>query len=169
MKNLSLSPTFLVVLAAAAGFILVSGQSLPPVVASHFAASGRANGFMPRGAYLGLMLLITVGVPLVLAFVHRLVRFVPPNLFNLPNRDYWLAPEQITETLTFLQNHGIYLSVLLTAFLCFIHWLVVGANRLQPPHFSASLFVTGFVLFLLAVAIWIGLLIVHFRRPKPFN
>ncbi len=169
MKKLSSLPTLFVALTAAIGFILVSGQSLPPVVASHFAASGRANGFMPRSAYLGLILFIAVGVPLLLAFVHRLVRFVPPHLVNLPNRDYWLAPERVTETLAFLQNHGIYLSVLLTAFLCFIHWLVVDANRLQPPHFSASLFVTGLALFLLAVSIWIGVLIVHFRRPKPIH
>ncbi len=169
MKNPSSLPTLFVVLAVAAGFILVSGQSLPPIVASHFAASGHPNGFMPRNAYLGLMLFIAVGVPLLLALVHRLVRFVPPHLVNLPNRDYWLAPEQITETFTFLHNHGIYLSVLLAAFLCFIHCLVVGANKLQLPHFSASLFVIGLALFLLAVTIWVGVLFVHFRRPKPIN
>jgi len=167
MNNRSSLPTLFVVLVVAAGFILVSGQSLPPIVASHFAADGRANGFMPRNGYLGLMLFIVVGVPLLLALVHRLVRLVPPHLVNLPNRDYWLVPEQITETFTFLHNHGIYFSVLLAAFLCFIHWLVVGANKLQPPHFSASLFVTGLVLFLLAVTIWVGGLFVHFRRPKP--
>lgn len=169
MKNPSSLPTLFVVLAVAAGFILVSGQSLPPIVASHFAADGRANGFMPRNAYLGLMFFIAVGVPLLLALLHRLVGFVPPRLVNLPNREYWLAPERITETFTFLRNHGIYFSVLLAAFLCFIHWLVVGANKLQPPHLSPPLFVTGLVLFMLAVAIWVGVLFVHFRRQKPIH
>ena len=157
-------PTLVVGLVVAAGFILLSVQSLPPVVASHFAAGGNANGFMPRNAYLGLMLFMALGVPFLLALGHRLIRFVPPHLVNLPNRDYWLAPERTAETFAFLHNHGIYLSVLLAVFLCFIHWLVVRANQLQPPHFSPSLFVTGLVLFLVAVTVWIGLLLVHFHR-----
>jgi serine/threonine-protein kinase len=115
------------------------------------------------------MLFIAVGVPLSLALVPGLVSLVPPRFVNLPNRDYWLAPEQVTETFTFLRKHGIYLSGLLAAFLCFIHWLVVAANKLQPPRFSASLFVTGLALFLFAVAVWVGVLFVHFRRPKPMN
>lgn len=159
-------PALIVVLVLAAGFILQSGQSLPPVVASHFAVDGNANGFMPRNLYLNLMLFIGVGVPFLLAVGHRLVRLVPHHLVSLPNRDYWLSPERTTETFAFLYNHGIYLSALLTTFICFIHWLVVRANEVQPPHFSPSLFFTGLVLFLLAVVIWIGVIFVHFsRRP----
>jgi hypothetical protein len=166
MKNLFSMSALVVVLVFAAGFILLSGQSLPPVVASHFAVGGNANGFMPRKAYLNLMLFIGVVVPFLLALGHRLVRLVPPHLVSLPNRDYWLSPERTTETFAFLYNHGIYLSALLATFICFIHWLVVRANELQPPHFSPSLFFTGLVLFLLAVATWIGMLFVHFsRRP----
>jgi hypothetical protein len=164
MKSPSSLPLLVVVLAVAAGFIMLSGQSLPPVVTSHFAVGGNADGFMPRNAYLGLMLLITVGVPLLLALGHNLVRFVPPHLVSLPNREYWLSPERTTETFAFLRYHGIYLSALTAAFLCFIHWLVVQANEVQPPHFSPSWFVAGLVLFLLAVAVWIGVLFLHFRR-----
>jgi len=166
MNNACSWLALVVVLVIAAGFIKLSGQSLPPAVASHFAVGGNANGFMPRSAYLDLRLFIGVGVPFLLALVHRLVRLVPPHLVSLPNRDYWLSPERTTETFAFLYNHGIYLSALLATFICFIHWLVVRANELQPPHFSPSLFFAGLVLFLLAVAIWIGMLFVHFnRRP----
>lgn len=164
MTRPSLLPVFFVALAAAAVFILVSGQSLPSVVASHFAADGRANGFMSRDAYLGVMMAVAVGVPLFLVLIPGLVRLAPPHLINLPNREYWLAPERITDTFAFLRNHGVYLAALLSAFLCFTHWLVVGANRLRPPHLSDALFVTGLAIFLLAVTLWTVLLIVHFRR-----
>lgn len=167
MKNLSSWSVLVVVLVVAAGFILLSSPSLPPVVASHFAAGGDANGFMPRNVYLGLMLLMAVGIPLLLALGQHLVRRVPPHRVSLPNRDYWLSPERTAETFAFLQNHGIYFSALMAVFLCFIHWLVVRANTLQPPHFSTSLFITGLVFFLLAIAVWIGVLIAHFHRfPK---
>lgn len=164
MKSTSSLSLFVVLLVLAAGFIVLSGQSLPPVVASHFALGGNADGFMPRNAYLGLMLLITVGVPLLLALGHNLLRFVPVNLVSLPNRNYWLSPERTAETFAFLRNHGIYLSALTAAFLCFVHWLVVQANKVQPPLLSTSWFVTGLVLFLLSVAAWTGVLFLHFRR-----
>jgi hypothetical protein len=164
MRNLSSLPALAVVLAVAAGFILLSGQSLPPIVASHFTAGGNADSFMPRNAYLGLMLVMAVGVPILLALGYSLLHLVPPHLVSLPNRDYWLSPERTAETFAFLRKHGIYLSALMATFLCFIHWLVVRANELQPPHLSASLFMTGLVPFLLAVAVWIGVLFVRFRR-----
>lgn len=157
-------PGLIVLLALAAAFILLSGQSLPPVVASHFAAGGRADGFMPRSAYLGLMLFITVAVPLLLAFTHGVVRFVPPQLVSLPNRDYWLAPERAAETFAYLRRHGMLMSALLAAFLCFVHWLVVRANALQPPRLPESWFIAGLVVFLLALAVWLGVLVAHFRR-----
>lgn len=164
MKHSFGSPALVALLAVAAAFILLSGQSLPPVVASHFTAGGNANGFMPRGAYLGLMLSITVLVPLLLALGHGVVRLVPPQFVSLPNRDYWLAPERAAETFAFLRQHGMLMSGMLAAFLCFVHWLVVRANALQPPRLSEAWFISGLVVFLLALAVWLGVFVAHFRR-----
>ena len=164
MNRSSLFPALIVLLAAAAAFILLSGRSLPPVVATHFAASGRADGFMPRNSYLTLMLFIAVAVPLLLALGLSSVRFVPPQYFSLPNREYWLAPERRDETFAFMHNHGMYLSALLAAFLCFVHWLVVLANEMPSPRFSPPLFVAGLILFLSAVTVLVMVFFVHFRR-----
>lgn len=152
-------------LLAAAGFVHFSSVSLPPVVASHFAAGGAANGFMPRNGYVTLMTALVVGVPLLLAGVSSLVAFMPVNRINLPNRAYWLAPERVDETMAFLQMHGRYFAVLLAAFLCFVHWLVVLANGQQPRLFPERPFMAGLILFLFATLGWIGVLIARFRRP----
>ena len=151
-------------LLAAAVFVLLSGSALPPVVASHFAASGDANGCMPRRLYLGFMLALTVGLPLLLVCAHGAVRFLPPRFINLPHREYWLAPERRAATFAFLQAQSTYLAALLAVFLCFVHWLVVRANAVQPPRLSGPLFVAGLILFLLALVVWIRAFLVHFRR-----
>src|SRR5262249_1306946 len=165
MPRSALLPALVALLLAAAVFVLLSGSSLPPVVASHFTASGAANGFMPRRLYLGFMLALTVGLPLLLVCAHGAVRFLPPRYINLPHREYWLAPERLSETLAFLQAQSTYLAALLAVFLCFVHWLVVQAHTVQPPCLPGPLFVTGLVLFLLALIVWIGASLVHFRRP----
>lgn len=158
------SLAFVALLVAAAGFVLLSGRSLPPVVASHFNANGDADGFMPRTLYLGLMVAIAIGLPLLVASLHSVVRFVPARFINLPNRDYWLAPARITETLAYLQVQGRRFAVIMAAFLCYVHWLVVQANTVQPPHLSGAMFAVGMLLFLAALAIWLGAYLTHFRR-----
>lgn len=164
MTRPSAFTAFVALLAAAALFELLSGLSLPPVVASHFAAGGNADGFMPRRVYLGLILALTVGLPLLLVFIHGSVRLIPPRYINLPNREYWLAPERIGETFAFLHSQSMYFAALLAAFLCFVHWLVVRANAVRPPHLPESLFVAGTAAFLVALAIWLWTFLAHFRR-----
>jgi hypothetical protein len=151
-------------LALAAAFVLLSGQSLPPLVASHFAAGGHADAFMPRVAYLGLMLGMVAGVPLLLVLAQGLVRRVPPRMVSLPHRDYWLAPERAADTLAYLRSHGVCLSLLLAVFLCYVHWLVVRANGLQPPQFPPAPFLAGLTVFLAAVVVWVGMLLLRFGR-----
>jgi len=53
---------------------------------------------------------------------------------------------------------------LLVVFLCFVHWLVVKANTLQPPRLAVRSFIAGLLLFLVAAVVWLGTLLVHFRR-----
>lgn len=161
-------PLLLAVLAAAALFIWLSGSSLPPVVASHFVAGGAADGFMPRDAYLRLMLAVAVGLPLVQAvLIGGITRLLPERLINLPNGDYWLAPERRRQTLDYLGDQGNYFALLLCAFLSFVHWLVMRANALQPPRFPESLLFAALPVFAVALVIWMGAFFRHFlRRPS---
>ena len=67
---------------------------LPDTIASHFDATGRPNGWMSREAFIGVYL----GVVLLLTFIFSAIRFVPASLWNLPNKEYWLAPERRAQT-----------------------------------------------------------------------
>jgi hypothetical protein len=156
----------LTALALAAVYILISSQVLPAVVASHFAGGGAANGFMPRDVYIIVMLVMAVGLPLLLALLPLVLRNVPPAFWSLPNRDYWLAPERRVATNAYLMQHGVRLSLLIAAFLCFIHWLVVRANGLQPPHLSVSVLFAGMAVFLIVFIAWIARFALHFRNPR---
>jgi len=154
----------IVTLLLAIAFVFATGRSLPPLVASHFIARGAANGYMPHDTYLRFTTALLVGLPLFIAFISGFTSILPARLINLPNREYWLAPERQADTLSYLRRQGARFAVILAIFLCFVHWLVVQANAHSPPLFPESLFFIGTAAFLGALVIWLGRFILHFRR-----
>jgi hypothetical protein len=84
----------LVLLALVAIQIAWYWPRLPLVIASHFDVAGRPNGWMSREAFVG----VYVGVVVLLTVVFSAIRVVPPSLWNLPNKEYWLAPERRAAT-----------------------------------------------------------------------
>jgi len=119
---------------------------------------------MARSAYVALMLAVTVGLPLVVVLMSLTARLIPARFINLPNREYWLAPERCAETVGYLARQGIFFGALLAVFLCFVHWLVVIANWQDPPHLPERLLFAGVVAFVVALVAWAGVFVLHFRR-----
>jgi hypothetical protein len=47
-----------------------------------------------------------------------------------------------------------------------VHWLVVRANRVQPPHLSNPAMISGLVALVLYALVWTRVLVRHFsNRP----
>jgi hypothetical protein len=54
---------------------------------------------------------------------------------------------------------------LLAAFLCYVHWLVVAANKAQPPQLSNMAFIAGLVVFMVCLVLWVIAMLGRFKRP----
>lgn len=149
----------------AAAFVIGTGLTmLPPTVASHFNAAGAADGFMQRGTYVAFMVATAAGVPLLLGATGLWIRALPADLINLPNKDYWLAPERRDASLAALSAWLQWLAIASAAFLCCVHWLVVAGNAGARPHLAGAPFAIGLVGFLLFTAAWIVALVTRFTR-----
>jgi hypothetical protein len=158
---------FALVLGAAAAFVWWSAGGMPETVASHFAAGGVANGFMPRGRYVALMLGLVVAVPLVLERLGWLATRLPVAFVNLPNRQYWLAPERRVATLAALGRFGAWAGGATAVLLCVVHAFVVQANRLRPPRLDPAPLVGVVAVYMLAL--FVGMAVVlgrFFRIPR---
>ena len=165
MKKRGSTIAFILLLAALALFVWKSSAELPPIVASHFTSNGTANGFMPRRIYVAISLLMVVVMPLVVAFLPAaMIRRGGSNL-NIPNREYWLAPERREGTVDFIREHGLWFAAAVALFLGYVHWLVVGANALHPPELSAAGMRWGMAVFFVGVGVWMMILFARFRRP----
>jgi len=149
-------------LLGAAAFIAITGQSLPDIVASHFNASGQADGYMPRRTYIIFMGVVTLAVPFSIVVLQALMVRRPDRL-KLRNRDYWLAPERREKTLEFLNVHAMRFAAMLLLFLCVVHWLLVKANAVQPAHLDSGLFIAALAGFLVATVVWLIALYLRFR------
>jgi hypothetical protein len=155
---------FAVFVACAAAFVWLTSTRLPALVASHFAGSGAANGFMPHAFYVRFMLAFVIGLPALLVGLTWIAIASPKARINLPNKGYWLAPERRAETVQFLRSGILGFGTMLVVFLCYAHWLVVLANEVQPPRLANSWFVGGLVVFFVAMLIWLKVFLGHFRR-----
>jgi len=138
---------------------------LPALVAQHFDAAGRANGWASRDFFFVFSWVMLLGVSAIFMLTPRMLRKLPPPMINLPNRDYWLAPERRDESMRFLEREMQWMGVLTVAFLLLVPHLAIRAN-LDPAHrFESRPFLILLVAFLVATSWWITRL--YRRFPDP--
>lgn len=137
-------------------------SQLPAVVASHFDAHGAANGWQTKSVFLGFFV-GAVALTSVLAFgVPYIISRTPAKLINLPNKDYWLAPERRTSTIAFLGRYFAWfgcaaLAVATSSFDYAIRQNLHPAAHLDPPAIVYVL--AGFLVF---TALWLIRLLTYF-------
>lgn len=157
---------FSALLVATAAYFFSGTGVMPERVAVHFAADGSANGFMTREGYRQFMIEFGLGVPLGTALIVAILPALIPTRVNLPNKDYWMAPERRAQSLAFLSGHGFWLGCLLLLLMSGVHRLVVAANmgdaaqRLDNGGFAWTMGLFG-----IGMAAWAATLMLCFRRP----
>src|SRR5256885_8999011 len=101
---------------------------LPAIVAQHFDAAGRPNGWASRDGFFIFSWMILLGISAIFMLTPRMLRRVPVSLINLPNKDYWLAPERKQESLRFLERDLEWMGVLTVGFITLVMHFAIRAN-----------------------------------------
>ena len=144
--------------------VALAWDALPSRMASHFGASGVADGFMPRDGFMTMMAL-TCSVPVVLvAVLPPLLRLMPTGLINLPNREYWLSPERREGSLARLVAWLAWFAVPLAAFLALVVELTIRAN-VTSGGLDMRVFGVGVGLYVAAMAALVISMYRDFRLP----
>jgi len=136
-------------------------NQMPEKVASRFVGS-RPQAWMDKTTDLWIWIIMSVFVFALFYLIIYLVRILPSQYFNVPNRDYWLKPENheklVAVTTSALYEIGTALFVFLTA----MNWLVSRANLAEPVQLNLPLFVLFIVLFIA----YLGF-VIYVRLYKP--
>ena len=138
---------------------------LPEQMASHFNASGQPDDWTGKQSFFlimwGTYLLLTV----IFAAMGPLLNRIPESMVNLPNRQYWFAPERKQETVRILSIYMLWMgSSTLVLLLAIMHTTIeanIGADpRIGPPWLIIGSYL-GFTV------IWSIAFILRFvRKPK---
>ncbi len=155
---------FLALVACAAVYVGWTSRELPALVASHFGGGGAANGFMPRGPYIGFMLVVVVLVPALVGLLPSRAFRAEGVRINLPNAAYWLAPERRDATIASLSSQMRRFATLLLGFLCYAHGLVIQANQSMPPMLPEQALVGGVFAFGIATLAWVASFLARYRK-----
>lgn len=142
-------------LAVVAALCILDGtSSLTGPIASQFGAGGRPVRTMEPGVYLAIMLGITVLMPLAMRWLVVSAAARGSKLLNIPNRDYWLAPERREQGVARIRLWFTLLPILMVSFGLAIHQAVMIANRSDPPRLPGTFFWILFCGFLALCALW---------------
>jgi hypothetical protein len=143
------------------GLLVYTYFILPENVAVHFSLGGDSNGWMSKVTYIITFGFIgTVSSLLVILSFYKF-RSSTKNTINLPNRDYWLAPERFQQTILDLMNFGIWFANVTLILFIGGGSLILDANMHSNVH--SIPFKYGIVLLLFPFAILLWRFFRHFK------
>ena len=129
---------------------------LPARIASHFGPTGMPNGWMSKPQFFIAYALLLIPAAVLEFWVSQRIAHKPDAKLNLPNKQYWLAPERRAETFAYFESFfAWYGCVFLFVVVCAMG-LALQANFDTPPHLPTGTIVSvigGFVLFNIAAVV----------------
>jgi len=158
-------------LALIALFVLSLAQSwaaypdMPEQMASHFDAEGRADGYSSTDTFFTLFALLEALMVAMFLGLPCLVSRLPASMVNLPNRDYWLAPERVDRAQQLVAGQMSWLGLATLLFMILVEQSVIAANTTTGAGLD-GLFSWALGGYLLYTVVWVFGLYRAFRIPE---
>lgn len=138
---------------------------LTPIVAIHFNLAGEPDGWASKWTNAALFAGLFLFINILYGGLPWLLRKIPVAFINIPNREYWFAPERKEESLARVGAFLSELAVFTNIFFIGIELILFYANRMNKPAPSIAFFslLAGILVFII---LWVVHLIRAFRLPK---
>jgi uncharacterized membrane protein len=139
---------------------------LPERVASEFDLAGEPKSWMTKGTFVIFNIALLILFPAFMLAVSWLSTKLPKRMIDMPNRDYWFAPERRAETAASVMRFMLWMAVGAEVFLTVIVGMVYRANFGRPEimRWGPWIALGGFSPFLIA---WIVCFYLRFKRVPP--
>ena len=156
---------FLLVVGLVGMAIWQHGQ-LPDRMAVHFDGSGTPDRWSGKWEMTGAMLGVALLYSLLFGLSSMMLPKLPRRLWNLPRKDYWLAPERVAETLTSFGRDFLWMGTVMLLLMGYVQWDVFQANTVRPDrNLTMSLWsVLGVVALFVGMAVRMA--VKYYRVPQ---
>lgn len=164
MKNLRFPAIILATLVI--GFVLLlaaSAHSLPEQVASHFDASGNANGWTTRSMFVLLMGGAGLVFPILFMVLFAILQFAPGLLSWIKQPAGEKSPGV---TFQYLMRRSFWFASMTLCFIAAVQALIVEANAATPPRLPTTTLLVVVCGFIVGVMFWSGNLLYHVCRGR---
>jgi len=111
---------------------------LPETVASHFGGRGEPNAWSSKQFFFGLYWMMLALLGFLPTGASKILTAMPISLVNLPNKEYWLAPERRSGTLADFKYRISLFSVVTTALIMVAIQLALRTNLATDRRFSTT-------------------------------
>ncbi len=156
---------FVILDAALVSFAIFSSRELPENLATHFNFKGKADGWMSADKHVLYTCLMPMGTLAFFGLLSWLLwRFPSTFQLNVPNKAYWMKPDNRGRALGVIFRSFLWLSCLLVLFFGAMHWQVVRANQVSPPTFPSETMIPILIVFFALMMVWIVRLILSFTQ-----
>ena len=145
--------------------MLMSLLILPDQVAIHFRGSGVPDAWASKWA--NALLFVAMQIPLfaLCLSVGRLTLNIPARWVSLPNKNYWLKPENRAELEARISALMEEFGFVLFVFLFIVGLLTLDANLRDPVQLNEPLFLLFFAGFMLYLPYWLVKLFRFLKVP----
>lgn len=166
-SNQNRSPALVLVAVLAVAIVQLAWAyaRLPEIMATHFGGTGRANGWMPREAFVAFQLGLYAVILLSFVGPAQVLGKIPARWFSLPNRDYWLAPERSARTAAHIRRQLWWMASATLLFTVGVTELVIRVNLGAYAALPTAPLLALLGAFLLYTLIWSLRFYRYFRRP----
>lgn len=137
---------------------------LPEQMASHFGTGGSANSWSTRPAYFLLESVLVIIVFAAFIGLPLFMRRFRIERINIPNREYWMAPERRGIVFEIIGSWFCWFAVIHLAFVIVVNQIVFNANLYTNGRLDSSALIFVLALFLGFVIIWLLLFFLKFKR-----
>jgi uncharacterized membrane protein len=132
---------------------------LPDTVAIHFGISGEPDNWADKTGYLAFEIGLLTFLTLIFVGIGESVRKFPSELFNIPNKDYWLSGEHEQETRNRIKNLLYWVGSITLFLMIYMNHQLVQVNIQQSVDS-----IGGFWIALIVYLSAIGLLIYQYLK-----
>jgi uncharacterized membrane protein len=139
-------------------------SQLPAVVQSHFNREGIPNGRQSRFVFFSFFLGATVLASVLTFGLPAILRVMPSQMINLPNKNYWLSPERRATSFDFISTWFAWFGCAAFLVILFTFDYAVQSN-LHPDHRpDPARFAYVLLAFLAFALVWIIRMFLRFGR-----